>query len=79
MFHKGCGIDISADSFRNSGRPAPLLIFGGHTPISNEMSASVRQPHWHRHLDVKRPLLPCADAQAVSISVGGLPTTRQTG
>ena len=42
-------------------------------------SASIRQPHWHRHLDVKRPLLPCADAQAISISVSGLPTSGQIG
>jgi hypothetical protein len=23
--------------------------------ISDSKSASIRQPHWHRHLDVKRP------------------------
>jgi hypothetical protein len=30
------------------------------------------------HLDEKRPLLPRADAQGVSISVDGLPTNRQS-
>jgi hypothetical protein len=41
MFRKGCGIDISANPFRNSGWPAALPILGDHTPIRNEMSASV--------------------------------------
>jgi hypothetical protein len=41
MFHKGCGIDIPADPFRNSGL-APLPIFGDYTPISNEMSARLQ-------------------------------------
>jgi hypothetical protein len=41
MFHKGCCIDILAEPFRNGGWPPPLPIFGDHTPISNEMSASV--------------------------------------
>src|ERR1700730_12675575 len=39
MFHKGCGIDIPADHFRNSGWAAPMPIFGDQTPISNDISA----------------------------------------
>jgi hypothetical protein len=27
--------------------------------ITPRKSASIRQPHWHRHLDVKRPTLSC--------------------
>ena len=27
--------------------------------ITLDKSASIRQPHWHRHLDVKRPTLTC--------------------
>jgi hypothetical protein len=27
--------------------------------ITPRKSASIRQPHWHRHLDVKRPTLTC--------------------
>ena len=46
MFHKGCGIDILADPFREQWAAARLPIFGDHTPISNEMSASVHKSSW---------------------------------
>jgi hypothetical protein len=36
MFHEGCGIDVPAGPFRNSGWPAALPILRDHTPISNE-------------------------------------------
>ena len=41
---------------------------GGH---ALRMTLLVAHLHGWSHVDGKRPLLPCADAQAVSISVGG--------
>src|ERR1019366_1495246 len=35
------------------------VIKMGTDRISNDKSASIRQPDWHRHLDVKRPTLSC--------------------
>ena len=32
----------------------------GMWEITPEKSASIRQPHWHRNLDVKRPYRRCA-------------------
>jgi len=34
--------------------------------MSPDESASVRQPHWHRRLDVKRPTLSCTPCRPLS-------------
>ena len=46
------------------------LLIANHPvlSISNDKSASIRQPHWHRHLDVKRPTLTCDLSGLVSLS-----------
>src|ERR1019366_5531742 len=39
--------------------PQSGFVQTGMWEITNDKSASIRQPHWHRHLDVKRPTLSC--------------------
>ena len=56
----------------------PDLDHSKSTCLSMETFLGVTAPK-HGHMSVKRPWVPCADAQVVSISVGVLPTNRQRG
>jgi hypothetical protein len=40
---------------QQNGDGSPIL--GAWPEITPDESASIRQPHWHRHLDEKRPTL----------------------
>src|SRR5664280_1479905 len=48
---------MRAASGRFVGCRAAIQV--GNMRIGTEKLASIRQPHWHRHLDVKRPTLSC--------------------
>jgi hypothetical protein len=83
---RGLGVGFSVSGLMSQFSRPNLRVDGlqtgpwpetGMWEITPHKSASIRQPHWHRHLDVKRPTLSCTACRP--LLVGGTPTIRSSG